>query len=197
MVISHRPQESLAARETRLGDLQMGTAGSFIPEKLVMGILSSCPEREKELRSVLAAQWGAIDYYSDPIPFTFTHYYDGEMGGPIVRRFAAFEPLVDPSCLSRVKQQTNALEDRFREAATRRVNLDPGLMALSRFSLATTKESAHRLPLSDGIYAEITLLYSRGSFHPLEWTYPDFCSPAYLAVLNAIRARYKEQLRAR
>ena len=175
----------------------MGTVGSFTPEKLVMGILCSCPERDEELRSVLAANWGAIDYYSDPIPFTFTHYYDGEMGGPIVRRFAAFEPLVDPSCLCRVKQRTNSLEGGFRMAGTRRVNLDPGLMALSRFALATTKESAHRVPLADGIYAEITLLYSHGSFRPLEWTYPDFCSPAYLAALNAIRARYKEQLRAR
>jgi hypothetical protein len=162
-----------------------------------MGILCSCPEREEELRSVLVERWGRIDCYSDPIPFTFTHYYDEEMGGPITRRFAAFEPLVDPSCLCRVKKETNSLEDRFREGGTRRVNLDPGLMALSRFALATTKESAHRLPLSDGIYAEITLLYSRGGFHPLEWTYPDFCSPAYLAVLNAIRARYKEQLHPR
>jgi hypothetical protein len=67
-------------------------------------------------------------------------------------------------------------------------------MALSRFSLATTKESAHRVPLSHGIYAEITLLYSKGGFRPLDWTYPDFRSPAYLAVLNDIRARYKAQL---
>ncbi len=172
----------------------MGTAGTYTPEKLVMGILSSL-SRDDEVLALLEGEWGHIDYRSPPIPFDFTHYYDQEMGGKITRSFVCFEQLVDPSCLARVKLRTNALEERFREGASRRVNLDPGLMALSRFTLATTKENAHRVPLSDGIYVEVTLLYGKGSFHPLEWTYPDFRSPPYLAVLNDIRARYKTQLR--
>jgi hypothetical protein len=173
----------------------MGTAGTFTPEKLVMGILSSLPGDE-EVKALLMEQWGPIDYASAPIPFQFTHYYDQEMGGTISRSFVSFERLVDPSCLSQVKQRTNTMEDRFRDGSVRRLNLDPGLMALSRFTLATTKESAHRVPLSDGIYVEVTLLYAKGGFHPLQWTYPDFRSAAYLSVLNEIRARYKAQLRA-
>src|SRR5208283_5270004 len=105
----------------------------------------------------------------------------------------SFQRLVNPSCLAGVKLQTNLIEDRFRDGGLRRVNLDPGLLALSRFSLATTKESAHRIPLADGIYGEITLLYSRGSFRALDWTYPDFRSPGYVAVLNEIRSLYKAQ----
>jgi hypothetical protein len=171
----------------------MGTAGTFTPEKLVMGILSSLPG-DDEVKALLVDRWGPIDYASAPIPFDFTHYYDEEMGGSITRTFISFEQLVDPSCLAAVKLGTNALEDRFRDGAARHVNLDPGLMALSRFTLATTKESAHRVPLASGIYVEVTLLYGKGTFHPLEWTYPDFRSPAYLSVLNEIRARYKAQL---
>ena len=172
----------------------MGTAGVYTPEKLVMGILSSLPGGDDELRAVLVEHWGAADFCSSPIPFTFTDYYEKEMGTAIVRTFVAFERLVDPSCLARVKLRTNIIEDRFRDRGLRRVNLDPGLMALSRFSLATTKENAHRIPLSDGIYAEITLLYSRGGFQPLPWTYPDFRSAVYLAALNEIRSLYKAQL---
>jgi len=172
----------------------MGTASGFTPEKLVMGILTSLPDAGEALQPLLEEQWGRIDYYSAPIPFTFTHYYDQEMGGALVRRFASFERLVDPSCLSRVKLQSNGLEERLRVGSARRVNLDPGLMALSRFSLATTKESAHRIPLAEGIYAEVTLLYSKGGFRPLDWTYPDFRSEVYLSVLNEIRVRYKAQL---
>ena len=171
----------------------MGTAGTFTPEKLVMGILSSLPSIE-EVVALLVEEWGPLDCRSRPIPFEFTHYYDAEMGGPIQRTFLSFERLVDPSCLPAVKQRTNVLENRFSDGSRRRVNLDPGLVALSRFTLATTKESAHRVPLSGGIYVEVTLLYGKGSFHPLEWTYPDFRSPTYLAVLNEIRARYKAQL---
>jgi hypothetical protein len=174
----------------------MGTAGQFTPEKLVMGILCSRPAREKELLDGLVERWGRIDYRSETFPFTFTHYYDEEMDGPIGRLFVSFERLVDPSTLAAIKRETNAIEHTFREDGGRRVNIDPGLMALSRFTLATTKENAHRIPLSDGIYAEITLLYARGGFQPLEWTYPDFRSERYRALLSDIRALYKAQLPA-
>ena len=173
----------------------MGIAGTYTPEKLVMCVLSSSPDAAGGLRAALVEQWGEIDFTSDPIPFTATDYYAREMGPAILRSFLSFARLVDPSCLSQVKLRTNALEDRFRINGSRRVNLDPGLMALSRFSLATTKESAHRVPLSDGIYAEITLLYSKTGFRALEWTYPDFRTPAYHAALGEIRALYKAQLR--
>jgi hypothetical protein len=174
----------------------MGIAGTYTPEKLVMGVLSSLRGGDEALRALLVERWGVIDFCSLSIPFTFTDYYEKEMGASIVRTFISFERLVDPSCLAQVKLRTNAIEDRFREGAMRQVNLDPGLMALSRFSLATTKESAHRIPLSDGIYAEITLLYSKGSFQALDWTYPDFRSAPYLAALNEIRSLYKTQLRS-
>jgi hypothetical protein len=174
----------------------MGTAGTFTPEKLVMGVLSSLPGSDDELRAMLVEQWGDLDFRCPPIPFTFTDYYEKEMGGAIVRTFVSFERLVDPSCLAQVKLRTNVIEDRFRDGGLRRVNLDPGLMALSRFTLATTKESAHRIPLADGIYAEITLLYSKGSFRALGWTYPDFRSSVYLDVLHKIRSLYKVQLRS-
>lgn len=173
----------------------MGIAGAYTPEKLVMCVLSSSPDRDGELRTLLVEQWGGIDYSSEPVAFTATDYYEREMGPGIMRTFLSFQRLVDPSVLAEVKLRTNSLEDLFRVEGLRRVNLDPGLLALSRFSLATTKESAHRIPLSKGIFAEITLLYSRTGFRPLEWTYPDFRTPAYHSALKEIRAIYKAQLR--
>lgn len=161
-----------------------------------MGILISAPDRREELLAALGESWGPRDFLSAPIPFTFTGYYDREMGGPIERIFVSFRDLVDPALLADIKLRTNALEEGFREGGGRRVNLDPGLMALSRFTLATTKENAHRIPLSNGMYAEITLLYGKDGFRPLEWTYPDYRSAGYLAVLNKIRGLYRDQLRS-
>jgi len=173
----------------------MGTAGVFNREKLVIAILISAAGRKDELVSDLVDRWGPVDSASDPFPFTFTHYYDEEMGPPIDRFFISFERLVDPASLARTKLETNGIEDVFREKGSRKVNLDPGLLSLPRFVLATTKENAHRIPLSDGIYGEITLLYAKGSFEPLPWTYPDFRSEPTLSILNKIRARYKSQPR--
>jgi hypothetical protein len=174
----------------------MGTPGAFTPEKLVIGVLTSRARRREELLSLLSERWGPADFSCDPFPFTFTDYYDAEMGPPIERFFVSFERLIDPSILARVKRETNGIEDRFREETLRKVNLDPGLLSLSRFVLATTKESAHRIPLEGGIYAEVTLLYQKGGFRPLAWTYPDFRSERTLSILNGIRALYKAQPRA-
>ena len=171
----------------------MGTASDFKPEKLVIGVLSSRPGGEGELVSALEERWGANDLVSGAVPFDFSHYYDLEMGTPIRRLFISFERLVDPAGLARIKLETNAIEDRFREEGRRKVNLDPGLLCLSRFVLATTKESSHRVPLASGIWAEVTLLFEKGSFRPVEWTYPDYRSPGCIAILNSIRALYKEQ----
>jgi hypothetical protein len=174
----------------------MGEATQFLPEKLVMAVLISRPEREQELLGILERTWGQPDLCSPPMPFTYTDYYDSEMGPGIQRFFVSFRRLVDPSLIADIKVQTNRVEEQFREGEARKVNIDPGLLCLSRFVLVTTKESAHRIPLSSGIYGEVTLLFHKGSFRPLEWTYPDFRSSEYLRILNEIRGLYRAQTHA-
>ncbi len=154
------------------------------------------------VEEALEDAFGALDYRSEEIPFTFTDYYNGEMGEGIRRIFFAVAGLFDPSELAAAKLTTGALEQRLARdpagaaARRRRVNLDPGALSLGRLILASTKDNAQRIPLRDGIYAEITLLYRRGAFEALPWTYPDFRSAAYHRVLREIRGRYKEQFEA-
>jgi hypothetical protein len=156
-----------------------------------------------DVRSALSEAFGEIDYQSPEIPFTFTDYYTAEMGQGIRRVFFSVSQLWDPSLLAEAKLRSDRLEYRFLastwdgaapNASRRTVNLDPGMLTLGRLILASTKDNAQRIPLRDGIYAEITLLYRKGSFEPLRWTYPDFRSDAYREVLTELRARYKQQL---
>jgi hypothetical protein len=170
----------------------MGEAKGFHPEKLVLAILVGAVDAG-EVLAVLCEQFGPEDHRSRDIPFDFTRYYEKEMGSPLYRLFVSFQRLVNPATLADIKNTTNTVEDSFRREGRRTVNLDPGLLSLSRFVLATTKESAHRISLHSGIYAEVTLLYKRGSFRALEWTYPDYRSAAYREELSTIRALYKAQ----
>jgi len=174
----------------------MGTAKAFKPEKLVIGVLTTRPERREELLSLLSARFGPADLVSTPMAFDGTSYYVPEMGDGIRRFFVSLRDPVDPSTLADIKCDTNALEDRFREDGNRKVNLDPGLLSLARLTLATTKNRAHRIPLRRGIFAELTLLYQRGAFQPLPWTYPDYRSKEYHRLLSEIRAAFKESLQA-
>jgi hypothetical protein len=167
----------------------------YTPEKLVIGTLVSAPDRIPELAGMLTDRFGDTDFESGLLPFGFSRYYDAEMGLHIFKKFWAFHDLVDPSRLASIKEITNGLEGHFIENGGRRVNLDPGILALSRFVLATTKEGSHRIPLTGGIFAEVTLQFAGGQFRDQPWTYPDFRSEEYKQILLDIREIYRVQLK--
>ncbi len=179
----------------------MGEIIPFTPEKLVIGVLCAGPDYIQTVENRLSEQYGPIDYRSDGIPFTFTNYYNREMGNRITRYFLSFEQLTPPDQLAAHKLLTNRLEEEFMEGddleRNRKVNLDPGLLSLGKLILASTKDNAQRVPLSDGIFAEITLIYRRKGYTSLPWTYRDYQSEAYQHILLTIRSLYKAQLQAK
>jgi hypothetical protein len=174
----------------------MGTVEDFLPEKLIIGVLSSLPDGFDQVEPVLRDSFGEADYRSSDIPFTFTSYYDGEMGTPILRKFYSFTDPLDPARLADIKSTTNRLEERWAGDGLRRVNLDPGLLGMGRLVLASTKGPGHRIALSNGIYAEVTLVFRAKDFQPLPWTYPDFRSLEYRRIFREIRDMYHGQLRS-
>ena len=75
--------------------------------------------------------WGRIDLRSEIIPFTFSRYYQRDMGKNLLRQFVSFTDLIDPEHLAEIKHQSNALEARLadeldHDGIARPVNLDPG-----------------------------------------------------------------------
>ena len=144
-----------------------------------------------QAREGLTALLGEIDHASEVWPFQFTDYYAAEMGPNLLRQFVTFAAPGDPGELARIKLATNEIENGFAVtagAALRRlVNLDPGYLTPAKLVLATTKDFAHRIYVGDGIYAEITLNFSREGVQPHPWTYPDYRSGLYAPFLLAVR----------
>ncbi|MBN2049229.1 MAG: DUF4416 family protein [Spirochaetales bacterium] len=173
----------------------MGEREPFPPAKLILGVLYAPEYPPETFRPVLAEAFGPIDFWSDAIPFTFTDYYTGEMGSGLSRCFVSFQDLICPSRLWEYKILSNRAEERFPSPGGRGVNLDPGVLTLHSLILATTKNHSHRIPLSDGIYGEITLLYRKGAFHDLPWTYPDYRTEGYKTILSEIRTILCSQLK--
>jgi len=162
--------------------------------KLIVSLFSGEGRLLGDALNALAEKYGRADFISAPAPFAYTDYYAREFGDPLVRRFAAFERLVRPESLPDVKIWTNGLEGRLAAEGKRRVNIDPGYLAKAHLILATGKGYTHRPYLRDGIYADLTLVYRDGSFHPLPWTYPDYAVGETTAMLLRIRERYLRQL---
>ncbi len=167
----------------------MGTRKAFGKEILLIGVLSNDACADEGVLSALQERFGPVERVTVKEEFRWTDYYVSEMGSPIWRYYVEFQELVDPSELAAIKTITNAIETRFAAGEKRRVNLDPGLLAPGRFVLATTKDRAHRIALSDGIFAELTLIYERKHFHALPWTYPDWASEPVRTMLALWRKR--------
>ena len=70
------------------------------------------------------------------------------------------------------------------------VNIDPGYLLHERFVLATGKNYSHRIYIGKGIYADLTLMYTKGKFEPLPWTYPDYASENIIDFLEKVRKKY-------
>ncbi len=98
---------------------------------------------------------------------------------------------MDRSALADIKCLTNRIEQTYTVEGKRRFNLDPALLTLGNFVLATGKNNAHRIYLKQGIFGDLTLIYRSGTYRPLEWTYPDYAEDELIAILNGLRERYK------
>ena len=166
-----------------------------IPVKLICGILFSDEGLYRSAVDQLLQHYGPMDYKSPLYPFDVTDYYVPEMGSPIHRQFCSFTTLVDPGCLAHVKIECNDIEDSLAINGQRKVNLDPGYMDYDKFVLASAKYNSHKIYLSEGIYADLTLRYEKGAYVPSPYCFPDFKTGLYHEAFMHIRAKYKGQVR--
>jgi hypothetical protein len=164
----------------------MGIPKTPLTVRLVIGILAANAEFAGEAKQKLAERFGAVDLEMQPVPFAHTNYYKDELGENPLRSFLSFENTIERENIVAIKLETNEMEKFWNRA----VNLDPGYMTLGQFFLATTKDQRHRVYLGQGIFAEVTLYFENGHFHPFYWTYPDYTSNAYIKFLEKARERF-------
>jgi len=163
--------------------------------KLVSSLFSSQERLIEKGIHELEQLFGPTDWVSPRLLFDRTRYYEREMGWPLHRRFISFRELVRPEDIAGIKLKTNNIENRHTQDGKRILNIDPGYVALERLVLATGKNYIHRIHLSKGIYADLTLIFNKGSFRTLAWTYRDYADPEVIGYFNTIREEYRKQVR--
>ena len=174
--------------------VRMAEAQEADTVKLICGMISARAELFDRAAEALADAFGPVDLTSEIMPFDMTDYYEPQMGPGLLRRFVSFAEPFSPAALVEAKLRTNAIEADFAsrrgaDAPARPINLDPGYVAPSKLVLASMKDFSHRIYVRDGVYAEVTLLYRKGLWEALEWTFPDFAGGRYDAFLTAARTR--------
>ena len=172
-------------------------AQKFFPQKvkLVISIIYQNKALCEKVVPMLETQFSPLDFKSEVYSFSsFSVYYDEEMGNNLQRIFVTFSDLVSQDALAHIKSKTDLLEREFIQKGRRTINIDPGILTLKNFVLATHKDYTHRIYLHDGVYADLTLVYTNRSFQSLPWTYPDYGSPTLIQLFNTLRENYKERV---
>jgi len=153
------------------------------PEKtlLFVGALFCKEHYYIEAYRSLEKAFGEAIMETPPLCWDFSEHYKKEMGEPLFRRFLFFKDLIEPDKLSEIKLMTNDLERELSAEGRRNINLDPGYLTLAKVVLASTKNYSHRIYLKKGIFAEVTLIFSKaqGKFIPNINTYNDYKDERY------------------
>ena len=165
------------------------------PAKLVIGLIMKDRALFEPLGVELAADFGSVDMVSSWMSFDYTSYYEPEMGTPLFRRVLTFKKLISQDELPQIKLVTNRLEQSVAQSGRRKVNIDPGYLLYERFVLASGKNFCHRIYIGSNIYADLTLIYQRGGYQKLPWTYPDYADEPMLEFLIRVRRKYAVDLK--
>ena len=147
----------------------------------------------EETRGFLEKKYGVIDAVSEVYDFSsISPYYDPEMGNDIKKIVFSFKEPVSRDMLKDVKLFCVELEKKYSENGNRLVNLDPGLVTLENFILATGKNYSHRIYLGSGVFAEVTLMFGKKNvIKELPWSYRDYLYEPARSFLLEVRELYR------
>ncbi len=168
--------------------------GEPTPPEPALRLLAAFSRHEAALewaRTRAEQAWGTIALASPLFAFRETDYYEPTMGRGLWKQFVVFEELFDPAELVDDKILSGQWEHEYASQAgheePRPLNLDPGYLTSAKLVLASTKDHAHRLYLSRGIYAEVTLFFRDRRWRHQPWTFPDYRREDYQEFFTAAR----------
>ena len=176
----------------------MGKISEPSPAALVAGITYADADKLAGVLEMLDDAFGTQEIKSPVFDFDITDYYTREMGEYLKKFFYCFRDPIKLEMLPDIKLFTNETEIKFSSGnmgnPRRTVNIDPGYVTLSKLVLASTKDYSHRIFIGKGIYAETTLKFIKGTFVPLETTYPDYETPLAIHFFNTAREFVKRNM---
>jgi hypothetical protein len=171
----------------------VGAIREVLKVKPVCGVMFQPQIDLSQMIGELQSVAGVVDERSDVFDFSFSDYYEEEMGTGLKKVFLSFHLLVHPGTLPVMKLKTSEIETRWSKQGKRRVNLDPGYITGAKLVLASTKDFAHRVFIGDGIYGDVQLRFVHNRFRANELTYPDYQTGPALSFFQGVRAKFMKQ----
>lgn len=161
--------------------------------KLFIGLIISPNVDTGVLDQSIEEHFGLIERKSQTFDFSHTSYYQKEMGVDLRKQFYIIKPLISTCSAYKEKVKSVSLERQYLKNGNRLVNIDPGILTAHNVILLTTKNYAHRIPLNQDIYAELTYVFKEKKYSVLPWSYPDFGTEDYISFFEEVRKLYLKE----
>lgn len=162
--------------------------------RLVISVIHAHLDACADALKALERQFGKIVAETTDLPCSNAAEYTEEMGVGLYRRFFCFERMVERDSLAEIKaichRIENQLGDRVHDYTFRAVNLDPGLLTADNLIMASHREYTHRVYLSNGVFAELALVWSPRGFVRLPWTPNDYCQDEAIEFFLRVRESF-------
>lgn len=163
--------------------------------KFLAALTFNSADSLKDVKQDLTGRYGNIDFCSQLFDFSYTQYYEKEMGLNLKKQFLSFDRLQMREALIDFKRFAGALEEKFARDGKRTVNIDPAYMELAKIVVASHKNFDHRIYLATGVYGDVQLRFRHGRYVSNEWTYPDYSSEIALRFFSRVRKSYSDRLK--
>ncbi len=165
------------------------------PGKLILSFIYSSIDALADSLKLAEKQFGPVEYETIDIECSSQDRYAEEMGGDLQRRFFSFEKRISRDSLPAIKKATAKIEPQFADMIGdhmfRAVNIDPCILSPENLVMASYRAYNHRPYLSNGVYADMQLIWSRGQYVRLPWTDDDFCHDETIDLLTRVRNEFE------
>jgi hypothetical protein len=122
----------------------------------------------------LIQTFGQIKTKSHIYNFTFSNYYEKEMGKNLKKQILIFKKQINKLDLIKIKQQTTEIEKQLATNNNRNVNLDPGYLSEKEFVLASNKPKSWKQKLDETTHAHTILTFNNNQIKQFHHTFPEF-----------------------
>ena len=141
----------------------MARVQKVLPGRLVLSIIYSSIDALADSLDLLERQFSRVQFETVDIPYSNEEKYT---------------EMVARDNLPQIKDICSRIEanfaDRVDDFIFRTVNIDPGILTPDNLVIASHREYNHRVYLSNGVFAEMALIFARGEFRRLPWTSPNY-----------------------
>lgn len=150
---------------------------------IMYGEEANLQKAEKEL----SRKFGPIERESPEYDFSFTSYYQDEMGEALKKRFISFKKSIDREKLREIRLFTQKIEEKYSDNGKRLVNIDPGYITKDALFIATLKDRSHKVYIGKGVFVDMNLIFKKDGFFDFPWTFADYKLPSNQKFFHEVR----------